>query len=90
MPIPVNNFRLVSVLNEAPPKLVEYDTFNDYQIYQSQYNFDIYVIYDHDFNVYRSLEFMGQNILELEKNLKIYIEQYYIDLPDVSKATTTM
>lgn len=86
MAAPVNNFRLVSVLDEAPPHLEEYDTIDDYQIYHSQHNLDIYVIYDHDYEVYRSIEFMGQNQLELKKNLNFYLN-YYSELPVKDKTT---
>jgi hypothetical protein len=86
----INNFRLLSIRAEEPPQLEELDIIENYQIYQSQFNLDLYVIFDHDFNMYRCLEYMGINKFELDKNLSLYITKYYIELSDEEKSTPTI
>lgn len=86
---PINNFRLVSITTEAPPYLSEYDNMEDFQIYNSSFNTDLYVIHDSKFEVYRCLEFMGPNKLELDKNLNIYLNQYYLELSDAERSSVT-
>lgn len=85
----INNFRLVSVRTEKPPELTEYDEIEDFQIYHSGFNLDLYVIYDSVFEVYRCIEFMGASNLELDKNLYIYLE-YYLALPDEERSALTI
>lgn len=89
MPVTINGFRLVSVVDTIPPYLIEYGIVNNYQIFHSTFNTDLYVIFDNDYNVYRCIEFLNDNLKTLKDNLDIYIEAYYSILPPKDKSTLT-
>jgi hypothetical protein len=89
MPVTINGFRLVSVVDTIPPHLIEYNIINQYQIYRSTFNTELYVIFDNDYNVYRCIEFLNNNSKTLNDNLDIYIDVYYAMLEPNDKSTLT-
>ncbi|MBW1656655.1 hypothetical protein [Flavobacterium quisquiliarum] len=87
---PIHNFELKSIRTEEPPQLTKYNIFEGYQIFQSNFNNDLYVLFDHDFEIYRCIEFVGMNKMDLDKSISIFITDYYVNLSDEEKNTPTI
>lgn len=87
---PIHNFELKSIRTEEPPQLTKYEVVERYQIFQSGFNSDLYVLFDHDFEIYRGLEFVGMNKIDLDKSLLIFINEYYLTLSNEEKSTPTI
>jgi hypothetical protein len=70
------NFRLLSIDTQELKNVTEYSIIEGFQIYHSTHNETHYIIYDHEFHVYRWIEFVGQSNLELVKNFNLYMKDY--------------
>jgi hypothetical protein len=59
MPI-VNNFKLIKKSHNSPPYLTKYKEILGYQVYQSEFNALIYVVFDNGENIYYSFQYNGE------------------------------
>jgi hypothetical protein len=87
---PIHNFELKSIRAEKPAKLTKYDVIEGYQIFQSSVNNDLYALFDHSFAIYRCIEFVGINKIDINKSISLFITDYYVNLSDAEKNTPTI
>lgn len=82
------HFKTVSVQEDKIPLTDFYKKFGDIEIYQSRFNTSRYSFFDEEYHRYRVIEYNGSNILDLDKNIEIYL-QGYKDIPGFEKIKIT-
>lgn len=75
----INNFRLVQETKEMPPHLNQIEDIEGMEIYHSEFNTDIYVIFNEKIGTYRSIEYISSDINVIKK-LKIYVKVYLSEI----------
>ncbi len=61
---PVNKLRLTKTIETCPPHLVEYQNILGYQTYYSTFNQLLYIVFDHNENLYYIFENEGSDDIE--------------------------
>jgi len=59
---------------DKPPYLVSYKVLNNYQVFQSEFNQLMFVIYDNDSKNYYRLERTNNEIDKTDKNIEQWIK----------------